>query len=137
MLPRKTVRVTRRSRFRRREACETLSIMSTKSFLCYVSVLLFVPSLVHGQLLYSSTLDQKPEAEMTGTIKDYSAGNTLVLDTLPPNPPVQFKLARNVTYADTDGKPIEAAGLTTNRRVRVHYYKIGGDNVVDKISLIQ
>ena len=35
-----------------------------------------------------------------------------------------------------DGKPIEAAGLTTNQKVRVHYTKVGGDNVADKISLI-
>ena len=37
---------------------------------------------------------------------------------------------------DGDGKTIEAAGLTTNPRVRVHYVKIGGDNVADKITLI-
>jgi hypothetical protein len=99
-------------------------------------LLLFIPAFARGQLLYSSTLDQKPDAEMTGTIKDYSAGNTLVLETLPPNPPVQFKLAKDVSYSDTDGKPIEAAGLTTNRRVRVHYIKVGGDNIADKVTLI-
>ena len=80
--------------------------------------------------------DPKTGAEMTGTIKEYSAGSTLVLETLAPTEPVQFKLARNVTYADTDGKPIEAAGLTTNRKVRVHYHKVGADNVVDKVTLI-
>ena len=40
------------------------------------------------------------------------------------------------SYADRDGKPIEAAGLTTNQKVRVHYKKVGGDNIADKISLI-
>jgi len=49
---------------------------------------------------------------------------------------MQFKLAKNITFNDTDGKTIEAAGLTTNRRVRVHYSKAGGDNVADKISLL-
>ena len=74
--------------------------------------------------------------EMTGTIKEYTPGASLVLETLAPSEPVQFKLAKNVTYTDTDGKSIEAAGLTTNRRVRVHYAKVGGDNVADKINLV-
>ena len=74
--------------------------------------------------------------DVTGTIKEYTAGSTLILETLAPNEPVQFKLSKNVAYADTDGKPIEAAGLTTNRKVRVHYVKIGGDNVADKVTLI-
>jgi hypothetical protein len=50
---------------------------------------------------------------MTGTIKEYTPTNVLVLEDLAPSEPVQFKLAQNVTYADADGKPIEAAGLTT------------------------
>jgi hypothetical protein len=73
---------------------------------------------------------------MTGTIKEYTSGTSLVLETLAPSEPVAFKLANNVTYADTDGKTIEAAGLTTNRKVRVHYTKVGGDNMADKITLV-
>ena len=73
---------------------------------------------------------------MTGTIKEYTPGSTLVLETLAPSAPVQFKLARKVTYNDTDGKTIEAAGLTTNQKVRVHYTKVGGDNIADKVSLV-
>jgi hypothetical protein len=80
--------------------------------------------------------DPKTGTEMTGTVKEYTPGIALVLETLAPTEPVQFKLSKNVTYADVDGKPIEAAGLTTNQKVRVHYTKIGGDNVADKISLI-
>ena len=80
--------------------------------------------------------DPKAGAEMTGTIKEYTAGSSLVLETLAPNEPVQFKLAKNITYADADGKTVEAAGLTTNRKVRVHYTKVGGDNVADKVTLI-
>jgi hypothetical protein len=75
-------------------------------------------------------------AEMTGTVKEYTPGIALVLETLAPSEPVQFKLSKNVTYADADGKAIEAAGLTTNSKIRVHYTKVGGDNVADKISLI-
>ena len=110
--------------------------MITKSILRFLCVLVFVPGLLCGQFLADSKLGPKASAEMTGSIKECSAGNTLVLETLAPNEPVQFKLARNVTYADTDGKPIEAAGLTTNRRVRVHYTKVGADNVADKVTLI-
>jgi hypothetical protein len=84
----------------------------------------------------SSSPDSKTGAEMTGTIKEYNAGSSLVLETLAPNEPVQFKLSKNVTYADADGKTVEAAGLTTNQKVRVHYIKVGGDNVADKVTLI-
>lgn len=73
---------------------------------------------------------------MTGTIKEYTPGIALVLETLAPSEPVHFKLSKNVTFADKDGKPIEAAGLTTNQKVRVHYTKVGGDNVADKVSLL-
>lgn len=84
----------------------------------------------------STKPDPKGGAEMTGTIKEYTPGSALVLDTLAPSEPVQFKLAKNVTYADADGKTIEAAGLTMNQKVRVHYTKVGGDNVADKVTLI-
>ena len=84
----------------------------------------------------SGSPDPKTGAEMTGTIKEYTPGVALVLETLAPSEPVQFKLSKTVTYADKDGKPIEAVGLTTNQRVRVHYNKVAGDNVADKISLI-
>jgi hypothetical protein len=84
----------------------------------------------------STSPDPKAGAEMTGTIKEYTPGSVLVLETLAPSEPVQFKLSKNVTYADTDGKVIDAVGLTTNQKVRVHYTKVGGDNVADKVTLI-
>jgi hypothetical protein len=84
----------------------------------------------------TSSPDPKAGAEMTGTIKDYTPGSLLVLETLAPSEPVQFKLSKNVAYADTDGKAIDAVGLTTNQKVRVHYTKVGGDNVADKVTLI-
>src|SRR6202043_833243 len=55
----------------------------------------------------STSPDPKAGAEMTGTIKEYAPGSTLVLQTLAPTEPVQFKLSKNVTYADTDGKAIK------------------------------
>ena len=87
---------------------------------------------MHGQ----ATGPNASSGEITGTIKEYTPGISLVLETLAPTEPMQFKLAKNITFNDTDGKTIEAAGLTTNRRVRVHYSKAGGDNVADKISLL-
>ena len=105
-----------------------------KKLILSVAALLIV-ALVHAQPT-SGSPDPKTGAEMTGTIKEYTPGIALVVETLAPSEPVQFKLAKTVTYADKDGKPIEAAGLTTNQKVRVHYTKIAGDNVADKVTLI-
>ena len=105
-----------------------------KSLLVFVAVILFVAT-ADAQPT-SGSPDPKTGMEMTGTIKEYTPGTALVLETLAPSEPVQFKLSKNISYADKDGKPIEAAGLTTNQKVRVHYTKVGGDNVADKISLI-
>jgi hypothetical protein len=102
--------------------------------ICIASVA--VAALAYAQPTTVSA-DPKTGAEMTGTIKEYTAGSSLVLETLAPSEPVQFKLSKNVTYADADGKTIEAAGLTTNQKVRVHFVKIGGDNIADKVTLIQ
>jgi hypothetical protein len=95
----------------------------------------FVVALVQAQPT-SGSPDPKTGVEMTGTIKEYTPGTALVLETVAPSEPVHFKLSKTITYADADGKPLEAAGLTTNQKVRVHYTKVGGDNVADKISLI-
>jgi hypothetical protein len=107
-------------------------IKSLFAIICAAALLI---GFAHAQPT-SNSPDPKAGAEITGTIKEYTAGNTLVLETLAPNEPVQFKLGKNVSYADTDGKTIEAAGLSMNRKVRVHYNKIGGDNVADKVTLI-
>jgi hypothetical protein len=84
----------------------------------------------------SSSPDPKAGAETTGTIKEYTPGSILILDTLAPNEPTQFKLSKSIVYFDSDGKTIEAPGLTTNQKVRVHYMKTAGENVADKIILI-
>jgi hypothetical protein len=104
-----------------------------KSILGVICAAALLIGFAHAQ---TSNPDPRAGAEMTGTIKEYTPGSLLVLETLAPSEPVQFKLSKNVTYADTDGKAIEAAGLTTNRKVRVHYTKVGGDNVADKVTLI-
>ena len=103
--------------------------------LCISVALVLLAAIAQAQPT-SGSPDPKTGAEMTGTIKEYTPGTALVLETLAPSEPVQFKLSKTVIYADKDGKPIEAAGLTTNQKVRVHYTKIAGGNVADKISLI-
>ena len=107
--------------------------MMNRLFLSLVA--LSIAAVVQAQPT-SGSPDPKAGVEMTGTIKEYTPGVALVLETLAPSEPVHFKLSKTVTYADKDGKAIEAAGLTTNQKVRVHYTKAGGDNIADKVSLI-
>ncbi len=85
----------------------------------------------------SSSPDPKAGAETTGTIKEYTPGSILVLDTLAPNEPTIFKLSKSVVYVDADGKTLEAPGLTTNQKVRIHYMKTAGENVADRVILIK
>ena len=85
----------------------------------------------------SSSPDPKAGAETTGTVKTYTPGSILILDTLAPSEPTQFKLSKSVVYVDADGKTLEAPGLTTNQKVRVHYMKTAGENVADRVTLIK
>src|SRR5947199_7191946 len=66
----------------------------------------------------TSSPDPKAGAESTGTIKEYMPGSILILDTLAPNEPTQFKLSKSVVYIDGDGKPLEAPALTKDQKVR-------------------
>jgi len=99
-------------------------------------VLLTLGALVCAQPT-SNRPDPKAGAETTGTIKEYTPGSILILDTLAPNEPTQFKLSKSVVYADADGKPLEAPGLTTNQKVRVHYMKTAGENVADRVTIVK
>src|ERR1700719_979815 len=85
----------------------------------------------------SSSPDPKAGAETTGAIKEYTPGSILILDTLAPSEPTQFKLSKSVVYADADGNTLEAPGLSTNQKVRVHFMKIAGENVADRVTLIK
>src|SRR5205823_538802 len=80
-----------------------LCMFMIKSILHFLCLLLFIPGFLCAQPT-SASPDPKGGAEMTGTIKEYTAGSVLVLETLAPSEPVQFKLSKNVAYADTDGK---------------------------------
>jgi len=85
----------------------------------------------------NSSPDPKGGAESTGTIKEYTPGSILILDTLAPSEPTQFKLSKSVVYVDADGKTIDAPGLSTNQKVRIHYMKTAGENVADRVTLIK
>ena len=105
-----------------------------KSILGVVCAAALLIGSAHAQ---TSTIDPASGAEMTGTIKEYTPGTILILNTLAPNEPTQFKLSKSVVYVDADGKTLEAPGLTTNQKVRVHYMKTAGENVADRVTLIK
>jgi hypothetical protein len=111
--------------------------MKKKSiFITICTVALLTSALVYAQPTASSP-DPKAGAETTGTVKTYAPGSILILDTLAPNEPTQFKLSTSVVYVDADGKTLEAPGITTNQKVRVHYMKTAGENVADRVILIK
>src|SRR6202030_2177272 len=101
----------------------------------------FVVALVLSTLVYAQPTNSGPDpkagAESTGTIKEYTPGSILILDTLAPSEPTQFKLSKSVVYADADGKTLEAPALTKDQKVRVHYMKTAGENVADRVTLIK
>ena len=111
------------------------TIMKKSIFASICAATLVLSAITYAQPT-SSSPDPKAGAETTGTIKEYTPGSILILDTLAPNEPTQFKLSKSVVYVDADGKTLEAPGLTTNQKVRVHYMKTAGENVADKIILI-
>lgn len=76
--------------------------------------------------------------EATGTITDVTAERSLVLHTgTDAGEPVVFRFAPKVTYVDEDGRTVEAPGLRKNLRVRLSFIKAGGDNVIDKVTILQ
>jgi hypothetical protein len=81
--------------------------------------------------------DPKAGVETTGTVKEYTPDSVLILNTLAPNEPTQFKLSKSIVYVDADGKTTEAPGIVTGQKVRVHYTKTAGENVADRVILIK
>ena len=110
--------------------------LAPRTIFATVSAVALVLSTITYAQPTSSSPDPKAGAETTGTIKTYTPGSILILDTLAPTEPTQFKLSKSAVYVDADGKTLEAPGLTTNQKVRVHYMKTAGENVADKITLI-
>ena len=101
----------------------------------------FVATLLFGGLAFAqptnSSPDPKAGAESTGTVKDYTPGSILIINTLAPNEPTQFKMSKSVVYVDADGKTLDAPALTKDQKVRVHYMKTAGENVADRVTLIK
>ena len=117
-----------------RNAAETIMKKSLFATICAVALL--ISAVAYAQPT-SSSPDPKAGAETTGTVKTYTPGSILILDTLAPSEPTQFKLSKSVVYVDSDGKTLEAPGITTNQKLRVHYMKTAGENVADRIILIK
>ena len=105
----------------------------SKSILGVIFAIALLTGIAHAQ---TTSVTTGSELESTGTISEYTPGSDLVLD-IGIGELVQFKLSQNVVYADTDGTVLEAPGLSTNLRIRVYYIEVGGDNVVDKVTLLE
>jgi hypothetical protein len=105
----------------------------SKSILGVMFAVALLIGVAHGQ---TSSITTGSELESTGTISEYTPGSALVLD-IGTGELVQFKLSQNVVYADPDGTALEAPGLSTNERIRVYYIRVGEDNVVDKVTLLE
>ena len=105
----------------------------SKSILSVIFAATLLIGVAHAQ---TSSVTTGSELESTGTISEYTPGSDLVLD-IGIGEPVQFQLSQNVVYVDSDGTVLEAPGLTTNQRIRVYYIRVGEDNVVDKVTLLE
>jgi len=105
----------------------------SKSILAVICAAALMIGVAHAQ---TTSVTTGSELESTGTISEYTPGSTLVLD-IGTGEPVQFQLSQNVVYADPDGTVLEAPGLSTNQRIRVYYIRVGEDNVVDKVTLLE
>ena len=105
----------------------------SKSILGVIFAATLLIGVAHAQ---TSSVMTGSELESTGVISEYTPGSALVLD-IGTGEPVQFQLSQNVVYADPDGTVLEAPGLSTNQRIRVYYIRVGEDNVVDKVTLLE
>ena len=108
-----------------------------KRILAAICAATFLTATVTYAQTGKTTADTKGGTETTGTIKEYTPEKVLILDTLAPNEPTQFKLSKSVVYVDADGKTTDSPGLTTNQKVKVHYMKTAGENVADRVTLIK
>jgi hypothetical protein len=111
--------------------------MKTYSYSKSILGVIFAAALLIGvAYAQTSSVTTGSELESTGTITEYTPDSELVLD-IGTGELVQFKLSQNVVYADPDGTVLEAPGLSKNLRIRVYYIEVGGDNVVDKVTLLE
>ena len=74
--------------------------------------------------------------ESTGTVTDFTPGQSLFLKT-EAEQPVRYKFGKTVTYVTSDGRVIEASKIRKDSKVRVHYVKVGDDMLVDKVIVTE
>ena len=72
--------------------------------------------------------------ESTGTVTDFTPGETMVLKTEAAEP-VHYKFSKSVTYMTADGRVIKASKIRKDSKVHVHYVKDGDDMLVDKVTV--
>src|SRR5437868_3148929 len=112
-----------------------------KRMLLIISVAASLATIANAQNSSTSTIPPTTGAgvtsmESTGTITEYTPESSLVLDN-GSGEPVHFVFGKNVTYVGSDGQTVQAPGLRKNLRVRVHYLVVGGDKVIDKVTLTE
>ena len=84
----------------------------------------------------SATTTTTSTTESTGTVTEFTPGQTLILKT-EAEQPLRYKFSKSVTYVTADGKVIEASKIRKDSKVRVHYVKDGDDMMVDKVIVTQ
>jgi hypothetical protein len=88
-----------------------------------------------GQVSQTTTTTTTTDA--SGTITEYTPGNTIVLRES--SGPVTYHLGKSVTYVTRSGRPIDEATVKTKVKVgvpvRVHYVGTAPDMVVDRVIL--
>ena len=72
--------------------------------------------------------------ESTGTVTDFTPGETMGLKTEAAEP-VHYKFSKSVTYMTADGRVIKASKIRKDSKVHVHYVKDGDDMLVDKVTV--
>ena len=116
-----------------------------KSIVSIAFATVLVGSVAYGQTSSSSTTvatgaggttETTTTTESTGTVTDFTPGQTLVLKT-EADQPLRYKFSKKVTYMTADGKVIEASKVRKDSKVHVHYVKDGDDMLVDKVIVTQ
>jgi hypothetical protein len=115
-----------------------------KLFLCFASAITLMGLVAYGQTSSSSTTvatgtngsteTTTTTTESTGTVAQFTPGETMVLKTEAAEP-VHYKFSKQVTYVTADGRVIDASKIRKDSKVHVHYVKDGDDMVVDKVTV--
>ena len=91
--------------------------------------------MAHAQTSPTSTAGAAESiSQSRGTVVDYSAGASLVVNT-GSGEPVHYRFGKTVTYINDEGRSIDPARIKKNMIVRLYYTKEGNDMVIDKLIL--